>query len=114
MSGDRSEVVVSARLEPDHSKMCLGGWQEVRICDVLDSKANGVKHVEYRLKAVLVVMMDTNRSYGEVSVWASSSWKQVLKVGIHDLPEFGRRTRGKDDFAAALEWLFKAGSAIVR
>lgn len=114
MSLTHAETIVSLPLDTTADEELCGGWQEIRACTFVDFGSNSRKPSRHRLKVAIVVMLDPGKSYGEVSIWASSSWKSILKVNLYDLPSTeGIAGSEGEEYGEAIEWLFHAGCKVV-
>lgn len=107
------EVVVSLPLDLTTDEDLLDGWQEIRACYFRDY-LHGQKTTVHRLKATITVMRNSSQSFGEVFVWASSTWKTIFRANYSDLPSIDLGAVNKrESYADAVDWLFVAGSKVV-
>lgn len=112
------EVVISLQIDLTTDEDLLDGWQEIRSCYFRDYLSHSSKTVKHRLKATVACFRDGAKSYGEVSVWASSAWKPICRVNLADLPRINIEAVNDADtkqeaYSAAVDWLFTTGQKVV-
>jgi len=102
------EVLVSAPLPNTESGIRVG-WQEVRVLTFHDDQA--LKTVRQRVR--VEVELASKGAYGEAAVWASSTWKQVIRLRLDDLPALNRSATGGEMYAEAIDELFNIAAKVV-
>jgi hypothetical protein len=103
-------VVISARIETRPGDWVSHGWQEVRILHFHEHLRG--KTLRHRVRAEVVIGYDAT-GHGEASVWASSSWKPIIKLRLDDLPPVASQGPEPDRYAAAIDKLFRIAANVV-
>lgn len=110
----RTEQIMSLPLDSNTNDKLIKGWQEIRACVFVDFGSHSPKSSKHRLKAVVAIANPVSKSYGEVTIWAASTWKSIVRVNLSELPgvnisSANERSRYKE----SVDWLFEVAYKVV-